>query len=258
MARAVTLRVLEGHARHYRHTWRGTTFSTFVTPTLFLSAMGLGLGGLVDAGPSAGLGGTDYLSWLAPGLLAAAAMQNGAGEGTFPVIAGIKWQKTYAAALSTPVRPADLALGNLLWATLRASIAALVYVLVATLFGAMTPGRGLLAALPAVATAAGFCAALSAVTAQLKSDQSLATIQRFVILPLFLFAGTFFPVSQLPDHIQWVTWLIPLWHGVELARALSLGTDPAGPWLVHVAAVLSFLAVGVVASRVSFTRRLHR
>ncbi|MFA9444859.1 ABC transporter permease [Egicoccus sp. AB-alg6-2] len=258
MARAVTLRVVEGHARHYRHTWRGTTFSTIVTPVLFLSAMGLGLGGLVDAGRAEALGGVDYLTWLAPGLLAGAAMQNGAGDGTFPVIAGIKWLKTYEAALSTPVRPADLALGNLLWATARASIAAVVYVMVASAFGAMTPGRGLLAAVPAVATAAGFCAVISAFTAQLRTDQGLAAIQRFLVMPLFLFAGTFFPVSQLPDHVEWLAWFVPLWHGVELARALALGTSPAGPWVLHVGVVAGFLAIGVLLSVASFQRRLHR
>ena len=258
MARAVTLRVFEGHARHYRHTWRGTSFSTLVTPVLFLSAMGLGLGSLVDAGRSAGLGGVDYLTWLAPGLLAGAAMQNGAGDGSFPVIAGIKWLKTYDAALNTPIRPADLALGNLTWATLRATAAALVYVFVATAFGAMQLGRGLLAVVPAVATAAGFCAAISAVTARMQTDQGLAAVQRFLVVPLFLFAGTFFPVSQLPDHIQWVVWFVPLWHGVELARALALGAAPAGSWAVHVAVVVGFLVVGTYASVRSFDRRLHR
>ncbi|GGI06232.1 ABC transporter permease [Egicoccus halophilus] len=258
MARAVTLRVVEGHARQYRHTWRGTTFSTLVTPVLFLSAMGLGLGSLVDASATQTLGGVDYLTWLAPGLLAAAAMQNGAGDGSFPVIAGIKWEKTYQAALNTPVRPADLTLGNLLWAVVRASVAALVYVVVATAFGAMHLGRGLLAIAPAVVTAAGFCAWISAVTAQMKTDQGLAAIQRFFVMPLFLFAGTFFPVSQLPDAIERFVWLVPLWHGVELARALSLGTTPTGPWGVHVAVVVGFLALGVVLSVWSFGRRLHR
>jgi lipooligosaccharide transport system permease protein len=253
-----TLRVVEGHARQYKHTWRGTSFSTVVTPVLFLSAMGLGLGSLVDAGRSEALGGVDYLAWLAPGLLAGGAMQNGAGDGSYPVIAGIRWLKTYDAALNTPVRPADLALGNLLWAMLRATIAALVFVLVAALFGAMPVARGLLAIAPAVLVAGGFCAAISAVTAQLRSEQGLAAIQRFVVVPLFLFAGTFFPVSQLPDRIEWVAWLVPLWHGVELARALALGSDPTSSWGLHLAVVVGFLGLGTAASMWSFRRRLHR
>lgn len=258
MARAVTLRVVEGHARHYRHTWRGSTFSTIVTPVLFLSAMGLGLGSQVDRGATAALGGVGYLTWLAPGLLAAAAMQNGAGDGSFPVMAGIKWLKTYDAALNTPVRPADLALGNLTWAVLRATVSALIYVVVATAFGAMDLGRGLLSVIPAVLTAAGFCAVISAITARLQNEQGMTAIHRFLVMPLFLFAGTFFPVTQLPDHIEPLAWLVPLWHGVELSRALALGTDPAGPWAVHAAVVVGFLAVGIALSLASFRRRLHR
>lgn len=258
MARAVTLRVVEGHARHYRHTWRGSTFSTIVTPVLFLSAMGLGLGSQVDGGAMDALGGVDYLTWLAPGLLAAAAMQNGAGDGSFPVMAGLKWLKTYDAALNTPVRPADLALGNLTWAVLRASVSALVYVLIATAFGAMHLGRGLLSTIPAVLTAAGFCGLISAMTARLDNEQGMTAIHRFLVMPLFLFAGTFFPVSQLPDHIEPLAWLVPLWHGVELSRALALGTDPTGPWLVHIAVVVGFLVVGIALSVASFRRRLHR
>jgi lipooligosaccharide transport system permease protein len=258
MARHATLRVVEGHARHYKHTWRGTSFSTVVTPVLFLSAMGLGLGSLVDAGRSEALGGVDYLTWLAPGLLAGAAMQNGAGDGSYPVIAGIRWLKTYEAALNTPVRPAELALGNLTWAMLRATVAALVYVVVAWAFGAMDLGRGMLAALPAVLTAGGFCAAISAITAQLRNEQGLAAIQRFVVVPLFLFAGTFFPVSQLPDRVEWVAWFVPLWHGVELARSISLGRAPTAPWAVHLAVVVGFLVVGMALSVWSFHRRLRR
>jgi lipooligosaccharide transport system permease protein len=144
------------------------------------------------------------------------------------------------------------------WAMLRATVAALVFVVVAALFGAMPLGRGLLAIVPSVLVAGGFCAAISAVTAQLRNEQGLAAIQRFLVVPLFLFAGTFFPVSQLPDRVEWVAWLVPLWHGVELARALALGTAPAGPWLLHAAVVVGFLVVGVLASLWSFGRRLHR
>jgi lipooligosaccharide transport system permease protein len=258
MGATTTLRVVEGHARHYKHTWRGTSFSTVVTPVLFLSAMGLGLGSLVDAGRGELLGGVEYLAWLAPGLLAGGAMQNGAGDGSYPVIAGIRWLKTYEAALNTPVRPADLAIGNLAWAMLRATVAALAFVVIAAAFGAMPLGRGLVAVVPAVLVAGGFCGAISAVTAQLRNEQGLAAIQRFLVVPLFLFAGTFFPVSQLPDRIEWVAWLVPLWHGVELVRALALGTAPAAPWMLHLAVVVGFLVVGTLASVWSFHRRLHR
>lgn len=259
MPRPIALRVLEGHARSYRHTWRGTTISAVLTPIMFLAAMGLGLGTLVDdGGRNPGLDGVGYLAWLAPGLLAAAAMQNGAGDGAFPVMAGMRWMKTYHAALNTPVRPVDLLLGNLLWAAMRAAVVGLAFVVVAAGFGATPLGRGLLALGPAVLLGLGTCAAVSAFSASRDSDQSLAGLFRFAIVPLFLFSGAFFPVDQLPAAVRPVVVALPVWHGVELSRASALGVAPAWSWWAHLA-VLVVLLVGalVVAGRV-FERRLRR
>jgi lipooligosaccharide transport system permease protein len=257
MATPLALRVLEGHARSYRHTWRGTTMSSIVTPVLFLAAMGLGLGSLVDGGDRGGVEGLAYLTWLAPGLLAGSAMQNGAGDGAFPVMAGIRWAKTYHSALATPVRPLDLMLGNLGWAAIRLTVAALVYALVAVAFGALPLGRALLAVVPAVVTGLAFCVNVSALTARLRNEQGLTAMFRFGVMPLFLFSGTFFPVSGLPDAVQPLVRIVPLWHGVELTRAVAVGGDPALPWVLHVAVVVGFLLVGVVLAGVSFERRLR-
>jgi lipooligosaccharide transport system permease protein len=257
MATPVALRVLEGHARSYRHTWRGTTMSSIVTPVLFLAAMGLGLGSLVDGGERGGIEGLTYLTWLAPGLLAGSAMQNGAGDGAFPVMAGIRWAKTYQSALATPVRPVDLMLGNLAWAAIRLTAAALAYALVAAAFGALPLARALAAVVPAVVTGLAFCANISAVTARLKNEQGLTAMFRFGVMPLFLFSGTFFPVSGLPDVVQPVVQVVPLWHGVELTRAIAVGADPAAAWWLHVAVVVGFLAVGTVLAAISFERRLR-
>lgn len=258
MGAPIPVRVLEGHARAYRHTWRGTTISAVLTPVLFLAAMGLGLGALVDDGRTASLDGVSYLAWLAPGLLAAAAMQNGAADGSFPVMAGLRWVKTYHAALHTPVRPRDLMLGNLAWAGLRLLVTGTVFVVVAALFGAMPLLRGFAALAPAALTGLGFCAAVSAYMATRETDQALAGLFRFVVVPLFLFSGTFFPVAELPDALQPVVYVIPLWHGVELARALALGTAPALPWPVHLAVIVALLVVGAVVAARMFERRLRR
>lgn len=262
MARPIAVRVLEGHARAYRHTWRGTTVSAVVSPVLFLAAMGLGLGGLVDAGGgTAGdplLADVGYLAWIAPGLLAASAMQNGAGDGSFPVVAGMRWVKTYHAALNTPVRPLDLLLGQLGWAAIRATVAGAAFVVVATLFGALTLGRGLAALVPAIATALGTCAAVAAFCATRETDQALSGLFRFVVIPAFLFSGAFFPVEQLPSVVQPVVQVLPVWHGVELTRALALGTDPAASFAVHVAVLVGFLAVGTALAVWSFQRQLRR
>jgi len=257
MATPIALRVLEGHARAYRHTWRGTTIGAIATPVLFLAAMGLGLGQLVDEGGSGPLPGVSYLTWLTPGLLAASAMQAGAADGTFPVMAGTRWVRTYHTAVASPVRPRDLHVGNLLWATVRVGVIGTVFVLVAAGFGAVPLARGLLALAPAVLTGVAFCAALSAVVVKLGSDQLLSGLQRFVVVPLFLFSGTFFPVEQLPPAAAAIARVLPLWHGVELTRALALGTSPALPWPVHLGVVTALLVVGLLVGAVTFDRRLR-
>ncbi|MFU8840893.1 MAG: ABC transporter permease [Nitriliruptoraceae bacterium] len=257
MPTPIALRVLEGHARAYRHTWRGTTIGAIVTPVLFLAAMGLGLGQLVDDGGAGPLAGVGYLTWLTPGLLAASAMQAGAADGTFPVMAGTRWVRTYHTAVASPVRPRDLHVGNLLWATVRISVIGLVFVGVAAAFGAVPLSRGLLALGPALLTGVAFCAALSAIVVKLGSDQLLSGLQRFVVVPLFLFSGTFFPVDQLPPAAAAIARVLPLWHGVELTRALALGTAPALPWPVHLGVVLVLLAAGLAVGAVTFDRRLR-
>ena len=257
MATPIALRVLEGHARAYRHTWRGTTIGAVLTPVLFLAAMGLGLGSLVDDRTDPVLGGLSYLTWLAPGLLAASAMQAGAADGTFPVLGGTRWVGTYHTAVASPVRPRDLHLGNLLWAAIRVTVIGTVFVLVAAAAGALPLARGLLALGPAILTGLAFCAALSAGVVLLTSDQFLAGLQRFVVVPLFLFSGTFFPVEQLPPAAAAVARLLPLWHGVELTRAVALGTPPALAWPVHLAVVVALLVAGLIAGARTFDRRLR-
>jgi lipooligosaccharide transport system permease protein len=257
MAAPLTLRVVEGHARAYRHTWRGTTISAVVTPILFLAAMGLGLGSLVDTGRSPeALGGVTYLAWLAPGLMAAGAMQNGAADGSFPVMYGMRWLRTYHAAMASPVRPRDLMLGNLVWAALRATVAGTSFVVIASLFGAMTLGRGFLALAPAVFTGAAFCAAVSGFTATRQTDQALSGLFRFVVMPLFLFSGTFFPLDRVPEALHPVAYMSPLWHGVELTRAAALGGDPAWPAAVHVVLLVACALAGFPLAVRAFAERL--
>ena len=256
MARTLALRVLEGHGRAYRHTWRGTTITALLTPVLFLAAMGVGVGTLVDEGRAGGVDGVSYLLWLAPGLLAASAMQSGAGDGAFPVMAGMRWIRTYHAAIHTPVRPRDLYLGNLGWAGLRLVVLGTAFVAVAAAFGALGLVRGLLAVPAAVLTGVATCAAVSAVIATRDRDQALAGMFRFVVVPMFLFSGTFFPVDRLPEPLQPVVVLIPLWHGVELTRAVVLGGGPALAWWVHVTALVVLLVGAALVGVRTFERRL--
>ena len=129
-------RVLEHRAVQYRRTFKSSVFTSFLSPVLFLTAMGLGLGGYVDRSGGAALGGLTYLQFLAPGLLAATVMQAAAFEATFPIIGGLNWQRTFHAMYATPLSPRDIALGNLLWMAIRLGMIATVFTVVIIAFGA--------------------------------------------------------------------------------------------------------------------------
>ena len=238
-------RYFESLARVYRRTWRGNVVTTFLNPVLYLAAMGLGLGTLVDEGVGhEAVEGFAYLTYLAPGLLAATTMQAGAGDGSWPVMAGIKWQRTYEAALATPISVRDLVVGHLLWIAARVTFSALVFVVVMALFGAVSIGPGLLAVFPAVLTGLAFAAPAIAYTSRLKDVQGLVSLFRFGIIPMFLFSGTFFPISQLPNWLQPVAYATPLWHGVELTRSLALDVSTTwNPW-INVAYLVAFVVIG--------------
>ncbi len=254
MATPLALRVVEVNARVYKRTWRGSVITTFLTPVLFLAAMGLGLGTLVDRGTGAAtLDGVTYLAFLAPGLLAAAAMQAGTGDAAWPVMAGIKWVRTFHATLATPVGVPHLTLGHLGFIAVRLTFVAVVYAMTMMLFGAVDVGRGLLAVPPAVLTGLAFAAPVTAYTARLNNDQGLSSLFRFGIVPMFLFSGTFFPIDQLPGWMQPLAVLTPLYHGVELTRGLALGVGTDASPLVHV----GFLAVLVVAGAWLASRTLE-
>jgi lipooligosaccharide transport system permease protein len=253
MPTPLALRVVEANARVYRRTFRGSVISTFLTPMLTLLAMGVGLGSLIDEGPC----GVPYLDWLGPGLLAAAAMQTGAGDSAWPVMAGIKWAKTYQATLSTPVGIPQLALGHLTWVGVRLIFVASVYVGTLILFGAVDAADGLLALIPAVLTGLATAAPVLAYAAWVKSDMSLTTLFRFGIVPLYLFSGTFFPVSRLPDGLALLAYVSPLWHGAELTRlAAGLGCPLSLPWPVHLGVLGVFIIGGTWASVAALRTRL--
>ena len=251
------LRVAEVEARRYRRTWRGSVTAAFVTPLLYLGAMGLGLGALVDRGAGeVRLPGISYAAFLAPGMLAASAMQSAAMSGAWPVMAGIKWRRTYHAALATPVEVDDLLLGNSLWSIVRLLIAALAFGLVVVVLG-LAPVGGVLLALPAAVLAGlSFGLPMTAFTATVENIAHLSLVFRFGVIPMFLLSGTFFPVEQLPTLAEAAARALPLYHAVELARAAMLGGAPALPVAVHVAGPLVYAALGAVVARRTFAHRL--
>jgi lipooligosaccharide transport system permease protein len=248
------LRVLEGHLVVYRRTWRGNVFTTFINPVLFLSAMGLGLGSLVDRGDD--LGSVSYLTFYASGLLAANAMQTGVGDAAFPVMAGFKWTKSYHTALATPISVGDLVLGQAAFILFRIALAAFAFAVAAAAFGAFSLADGF-AALP-IALLCGLAYALPmmAFTASRENETALITVFRFGLVPMFLLSGTFFPLDQLPTWLQAVARFVPLWHAIELVRAITLHDPSTWPTAAHVAYLVLWLAVGAWLAPRFFRRRL--
>ena len=244
-------------ARSYRRTWRATVTTAFLNPVFFLLSIGVLLGKLVDEG-RADLGGLSYLEFVAPGLLAATAMQVAANEATFPVMAGVKWLRTYHAVVATPVRVSELVAGVLGWAALRVAVAAVVFTLIAVVAGAFDSPLALLAPAAALLCGMAFAAPVAAFSANLENDAWIAGMNRFVIVPMFLFSGTFFPVDQLPAWLEPLAWVTPLWHGVSLCRDLASGGAAALPTLGHTAYLLTIAAAGAFAAVRTHERKLQR
>ncbi|MGH2474227.1 MAG: ABC transporter permease [Candidatus Limnocylindrales bacterium] len=255
-------RVFEHRFLSYRKTFRASIFSSFLTPVLFLTAMGLGLGGYVDASTDSSLGGVSYLAFLAPGLLVATCMQAASFEATFPVMAGLVWSRIYLAMYATPITPRDIALGNLAWMTARLVLIATVFTVVIVLFGAAVSSLIVLAIPVAVLTGLAFAAPIAAFSATQRTPDRFANIFRFLITPLFIFSGTFYPLESLPSFLQPLAWLTPLYHGVVLARGLSLGTIGEAPTvgiaLIHLAVLIGFIAGGTWFAIRTFGAKLVR
>jgi lipooligosaccharide transport system permease protein len=252
------IRSFEYWMYQYKRTWRSTVTSGLISPLLYLAAMGVGLGSLVDKHHSsqATLGGVSYVAFLAPGMLAAVAMQIATQESTYPVLAAVKWMRAYFAMLATPLRVVDVLVGHLLWITFRVTVTVLMFLGVMELFGAGHHWTVLLAVPAAVLTGMAFAVPIAAYAATRDGDAAFAAIFRFVVMPMFLFSGTFFPVTQLPLGFRVVAYATPLWHGVDMCRSLALGTASPGRIAVHVAYLGAIVAIGFVAARRSYTRRL--
>ncbi len=250
----LAFRPLEFFMTQYRRMWRGNVVTSIVSPVVYLLALGVGLGVFVDR--SADLpSGVSYLEFVAPGLMAATAMQIASFEASWPVLSAIKWDRQYHAMLATPLRIRDVILGHQAYFTFRLILTATVYFVVIAAFGAVESPLGVLAIPVTVLVGLAFTAPLAAWAAHTQTEVSFIAIFRFVILPMFLFSGTFFPISSLPRALEVVAWFTPLWHGVTLCRDLTLGNVvPAD--LLHVAYLLAFVAAGLVAAKFTYSRRL--
>lgn len=231
-------------------------FQSFGNPLIYLFALGVGLASLVPQG----VAGVSYLEFVAPALMATAAMTIAANETTYPVLMGFKWNPTFFGMNAAPLTGGQIVNGIMLAILARIIMTVTIYFGVILAFGAVPSAWGVLAIGSAVLTGMAIGLVLSSYTSTIKDDRGqMAMIQRFGIMPLFLFSGTFFPLEQLPVYLQPIGWISPLWHGAELGRVATYGLEES-LWLTvtHVGYLSGIIVVGLWATRRHFVRRLNR
>ncbi len=242
--------------------WMGSVIAFGLgNPILYLISVGLGIGALVDANTGGGgILGVPYIQFVAPALLASAAIQGVMDEVTFPTMDGFVWDKLFFAINATSVSARQIADGVMIVALGRGLFTTLMYLGVLLAFGAVPLSSVIPLLLSSMLAAWGWASVMLAITARLERDEGyFALIGRFVIAPMFLFSGTFYPLEQMPIYLQPLGWISPLWHSVQLGRHLSYGMELAdGMFFVH----LAYLAImGIVGMRFvypKFKERLSR
>ena len=230
-------------------------------PILYLVSIGLGVGAYIDKNTGGmGVDGVSYITFLAPALLATAAIQGAIDESVFPTLEGFKWNKTFFSMNATPLSGNHIAMGVFFNSLIRVTFTAVMYWLVMLAFGVLESPRAWLAIFTAIMAGAAFGALMQALAGLLENENIFFTVlNRFVIMPLFLFSGTFYPLTNMPIYLQWVGWISPLWHATELGRWLTYDHEISSPMLyVHFIFLNSLLVIGLIASRRIFTRRLGK
>lgn len=258
MTTPTTLRVWESEFAVYRKIWRSHALLAFVQPLLYLIAIGVGVGTLVDANVDSArsLDGITYFAYLAPALLATSAMMSAGQSSLWQVLDGFFWGNRYRAMAATPLTPDDIAGGLAIWHTTKTAIGVAGVAAVLVLYDE-TRSWGILLAIPvAVLTGLAFALPITAWSSTRFSGASFPTVIRFGLLPMFLFGGAFFPVTELPEWIRWVAYVTPLWHGIELCRGFVIPDASPGNVAVHLAVVVAYVVVGWLACRITFARRL--
>ena len=230
-------------------TWL-TVFSGFVEPVFYLLAFGLGLGNLIGGVTDGNGNAVSYAAFIAPALLATSAMNGAIYDSTWNVFFKMHFQKFYNTVLSTSMGPLDVALGEIGWGLLRGLAYAIGFMAVITPMGLVPSWWGILSIPAALLVAFGFSSFGMAVTSYFKSFQQMNWLNIFM-LPMFLFSGTFYPLSVYPEWLQSIIQAFPLWQAVEMIRSLCLGQIGMG-LLSHVIYFLVMIAIGLVFT----TRRL--
>ena len=253
------VRVWESNWAVYKRIWFSNALGSVLQPFLYLLGMGVGVGSLIDESSNADLlDGVSYLAFLAPALIATTAMMTCATEAMWPLMDGFRWTQGFHAVTATPVHPGELMSGVELWLSTRVLIASGAVALVLVLFDETRTWALLLALGFAVLTGLSYALPMAAWTATRDSEASFPAILRFGLIPMFLFAGAFYPVDQLPAWLRPVAYVTPLYHGVELCRDAVLDRLGAGRATMHIGVLLGFIVVAWLMARRTFTNRLYR
>jgi lipooligosaccharide transport system permease protein len=249
--------VVEYRLRVIRSFWRSVAIVGLVTPLLYVLALGVGLGAVVDHhGTPLGV---PYLVFVAPAFLTAAALQIAAADASYPLMGGFKWERTFHGMIATPLTPRQVCDGELLANALRVFANSAVYLAIMAGFGGTSRWQVVLAVPAATLTGLAFAAPVAALTATIENDANgFNMLFRFVVTPMFLFSGTFYPISQLPGWGRVLAHVSPLWHGTELARDAGIGGLSALSVLGHVAYLLVWLVAGLGLARWRFRVRLTK
>jgi lipooligosaccharide transport system permease protein len=241
--------------KRYQRTWRASTFSNLLYPILYLASMGLGVGHLVAAHHHL-VAGTTYLRYIAPGLIAVAALQSAAAECMWPVLGGVQWQKTYFVVVTSPLGSNDIVRGRMAYVATRIGIVAVLNCLVVLAFGGLTSPWAVLAPAVAILLGLSIAAPVFAYSARVTSDSRFAIVQRFAIIPMSLFSATFYPLSAYPHWLRPVVELMPLYHAVVLCRAATTGQGDGGLLCCHAAVLAVLFATGLWCAQRNLSRRL--
>lgn len=242
--------------------WMGSMISFGLgNPIIYLVSIGLGIGALVDANTGGqGIDGVSYIEFVAPALLATAAINSLQDEVTFPTMQGFVWDKMFFAMNNTPITARQIANGIMTTATIRGIFTVVLYEAVLLVFGAIPLSSALPLFFTSIFAALAFGAAMLAVTVRIENDTTLfAIIGRFVIAPMFLFSGTFYPLDQMPIYLQWIGWISPMWHSTQLGRFLSYGM-PLELWqlAMHATFLATVFVIGMLFAYPKFESRLQK
>jgi lipooligosaccharide transport system permease protein len=241
----------------YKRTWKGSVVTSFASPLFYVLAMGVLLGGFVHVSPSRLEGATSYLAFIVPGLIAAQAMQTAMFETTYPVMGALKWHKSFYAQLASPLEARDLVNAMLVFTLCRIGATCGVYFLVMAPFGVFASWWGpVLAWLATMLVGMAFATWTFAFSAHIRSEASFGLIFRLGLIPLFLFSGSFFPITNLGPVLEWVARLTPLWHGVNLTRMLCLDHVDGSTALVNSVVLLAVMGSGWWVAARSLARRV--